>query len=172
MSNLSATATALITGASSGVGGVYAERLAALGHDLLLVARNRQRLKALAADLMTKYGINMQVLSADPGEPTDLAQVEQRLRSDEAIGVLVNNAGIALHGTLTEVAPAQVESLVALNIISVTRLAAAAAAQFSGTGRGTIINIASVVALTPEMFNAVYSASKAYVLSLSQTLHG
>lgn len=172
MPNLSATATALITGASSGIGAVYAERLAARGHDLLLVARNRQRLEALAAGLMTKYGVNVEVLSADLGEPADLAQVEQRLRSDEAIGVLVNNAGIALHGTLADTKPEHIDALVALNIVAVTRLASAAAMRFSNTGRGTIINIASVVALAPEMFNAVYSASKAYVLSLSQTLHG
>jgi short-subunit dehydrogenase len=151
---------------------VYAERLAARGHDLLLVARDRQRLEALASDLQARHGINVEVLAADLAQANDLARVEQRLRDDEQIGVLVNNAGIALHGTLAEATPAQIESLVALNIVAVTRLAAAAADRFSGAGRGTIINIASVVALAPEMFNAVYSASKAYVLSLSQTLHG
>ncbi|MNH09805.1 Serine 3-dehydrogenase [compost metagenome] len=172
MSVISAVPTALVTGASSGIGAVYAERLAARGHDLLLVARDRQRLEALASDLQARHGINVEVLAADLAQANDLARVEQRLRDDEQIGVLVNNAGIALHGTLAEATPAQIESLVALNIVAVTRLAAAAADRFSGAGRGTIINIASVVALAPEMFNAVYSASKAYVLSLSQTLHG
>ncbi|MEN5201184.1 SDR family oxidoreductase [Pseudomonas wadenswilerensis] len=172
MSVISAVPTALVTGASSGIGAVYAERLAARGHDLLLVARDRQRLEALASDLQARHGINVEVLAADLAQANDLARVEQRLRDDEQIGVLVNNAGIALHGTLAEATPAQIESLVALNIVAVTRLAAAAADRFSGAGRGTIINIASVVALASEMFNAVYSASKAYVLSLSQTLHG
>ncbi len=139
---------------------------------MLLVARDRQRLEALASDLQARHGINVEVLPADLGLPVDLARVEQRLGRDGSIGVLVNNAGIALHGTLVETTPEQVDALVALNIVAVTRLASAAAAQFSATGRGTIINIASVVALAPEMFNAVYSASKAYVLSLTQTLQG
>ncbi|MNJ56288.1 putative oxidoreductase [compost metagenome] len=77
-----------------------------------------------------------------------------------------------MNGTLADATAVQVDSLVALNIVALTRLASAAAAQFGNAGRGTIINIASVVALAPEMFNAVYSASKAYVLSLIQTLHG
>ncbi|MNJ28743.1 SDR family NAD(P)-dependent oxidoreductase [Pseudomonas alkylphenolica] len=172
MSASSVTPTALVTGASSGIGAVYAERLAARGHDLLLVARDQQRLDALAADLQARHGINVEVLSADLAQATDLARVEQRLRDDQSIGVLVNNAGIAMNGTLADATAAQTDSLVALNIVAVTRLASAAAAQFGKAGRGTIINIASVVALAPEMFNAVYSASKAYVLSLTQTLHG
>lgn len=172
MSGFSNVPTALVTGASSGIGAVYAERLAARGHDLLLVARDRQRLEALADDLQARHGVNVKVLPADLAKAGDLERIEQRLRSDEAIGVLVNNAGIAMHGTLAEATPAQIESLVALNIVAVTRLASAAAAQFGHAGRGTIINLASVVALAPEMFNAVYSASKAYVLSLTQTLQG
>ncbi|MCP3752100.1 SDR family oxidoreductase [Pseudomonas sp. SBB6] len=164
--------TALVTGASSGIGAVYAERLAARGYDLLLVARDRQRLEALASDLQARHGINVEVLAADLAQSNDLARVEQRLRSDGNIGVLVNNAGIALHGTLADATAEQIDALVALNIVAVTRLASAAAAQFSSAGRGIIINLASVVALAPEMFNAVYSASKAYVLSLTQTLQG
>ncbi|AIL60628.1 SDR family NAD(P)-dependent oxidoreductase [Pseudomonas alkylphenolica] len=172
MSASSVTPTALVTGASSGIGAVYAERLAARGHDLLLVARDQQRLDALAADLQARHGINVEVLSADFAQAADLARVEQRLRDDQSIGVLVNNAGIAMNGTLADATAAQIDALVALNIVAVTRLASAAAAQFGKAGRGTIINIASVVALAPEMFNAVYSASKAYVLSLTQTLQG
>lgn len=172
MSASTLTPTALITGASSVIGAVYAERLAARGHDVLLVARDRQRLEALAADLQARHGVNVEVLAADLSQPKDLSHVEQRLRTDQSIGVLVNNAGIAMHGTLAEATPEQIDALVALNIVAVTRLASAAAAQFAQAGRGTIINLASVVALAPEMFNAVYSASKAYVLSLTQTLHG
>ncbi|TDF85474.1 SDR family oxidoreductase [Pseudomonas sp. H9] len=172
MSGSTQTSTALVTGASSGIGAVYAERLAGRGHDLILVARDRQRLEALAADLQARHGVNVEVLSADLAQAADLTRVEQRLRDDQRISVLVNNAGIAMHGTLAEATAAQIDSLVALNIVAVTRLAAAAAAQFGAAGRGTIINLASVVALAPEMFNAVYSASKAYVLSLTQTLQG
>ncbi|MGF6591382.1 SDR family NAD(P)-dependent oxidoreductase [Pseudomonas sp. 2835] len=172
MSDSSSTTTALVTGASSGIGAVYAERLAARGHDLLLVARDGQRLQALANELQARHGVNVEVLTADLVEAADLARVEKRLRDDHSIAVVVNNAGIALHGTLAEVTAQQIDALVALNIVAVTRLASAAAAQFANAGRGTLINIASVVALAPEMFNAVYSASKAYVLSLTQTLSG
>ncbi|MDD2055970.1 SDR family oxidoreductase [Pseudomonas sp. GD03860] len=172
MSGLSNLPTALVTGASSGIGAVYAERIAARGHDLILVARDRQRLEALAADLQARHGVNVEVLPADLAKSADVDRVDERLRIDKAIGVLVNNAGIAMHGTLAEATAAQIESLVALNIVALTRLASAAAVQFGNAGRGTIINLASVVALAPEMFNAVYSASKAYVLSLTQTLNG
>lgn len=172
MSGSSQASTALVTGASSGIGAVYAERLAARGFDLLLVARDRQRLETLAADLQARHGVNVEVLPADLAQAADLTRVEQRLRDDQRISVLINNAGIAMHGTLAEATTEQIDSLVALNIVAVTRLAAAAAAQFGTAGRGMIINLASVVALAPEMFNAVYSASKAYVLSLTQTLQG
>jgi short-subunit dehydrogenase len=172
MSALPQTPAALVTGASSGIGAVYAERLAARGHDLLLVARDRQRLESLAADLQARHGVNVEVLPADLAQSADLARVEQRVREDQNIGVLVNNAGIAMNGTLADATTAQIDALVALNIVALTRLASAAAAQFGEAGRGTIINLASVVALAPEMFNAVYSASKAYVLSLTQTLQG
>lgn len=172
MSGFSQSFTALVTGASSGIGAVYAERLAARGHDLLLVARDRQRLEALAADLQARHGINVEVLPADLAQSADVARVEQRLRDDQRISVLVNNAGIAMHGTLAQATAEQIDALVALNIVALTRLASAAATQFGNAGRGTIINLASVVALAPELFNAVYSASKAYVLSLTQTLQG
>lgn len=172
MPGSSQSSTALVTGASSGIGAVYAERLAARGHDLLLVARDRQRLEALAADLQARHGINVEVLPADLAQSADVARVEQRLRDDQRISVLVNNAGIAMHGTLAQATVEQIDALVALNIVALTRLASAAAAQFGNAGRGTIINLASVVALAPELFNAVYSASKAYVLSLTQTLQG
>jgi short-subunit dehydrogenase len=164
--------TALITGASSGIGATYAERLARRGYDLLLVARDLQRLEALAARLAQETGVRVEVLRADLTDRADLQTVEQRLRSDAAISLLVNNAGVAMNGTLAEADLDKVEQLIQLNVLALTRLSAAAAANFGAAGRGAIINLASVVALAPEMFNAVYSASKAYVLSLTQTLHG
>ena len=163
---------ALITGASSGIGATYAERLARRGYDLLLVARDLQRLEALGARLAQENGVKVEVLRADLTDRADLRAVEQRLRSDAAISLLVNNAGVAMNGTLAEADLDKVEQLIQLNVVALTRLSAAAAANFGAVGRGAIINLASVVALVPEMFNAVYSASKAYVLSLTQTLHG
>lgn len=172
MSKQNAKGTALITGASSGIGATYAERLARRGYDLLLVARDLPRLEALAGRLGEEYGIKVEALKADLTNKTDLRNVEQRLRSDSAISLLVNNAGMAMNGSLAEADLDTTERLILLNIVSLTRLSAAASASFGAAGRGAIINIASVVALAPEMFNAVYSASKAYVLSLSQTLQG
>ncbi|WP_068825839.1 SDR family NAD(P)-dependent oxidoreductase [Pseudomonas sp. BMS12] len=163
---------ALITGASSGIGATYAERLARRGYDLLLVARDLARLQEMAASLGAKYGVKVDVLKADLTSKADLQTVEDRLRTDAEIRLLVNNAGVASNGTLAEADLEQAERLIQLNVVALTRLAAVAAAQFSAAGRGAIVNIASVVALAPEMFNAVYSASKAYVLSLTQTLHG
>lgn len=170
MSTASNRPTALITGASSGIGATYAERLAQRGHDLLLVARDAQRLQALAERLEGEYGVAVEVLPADLTQKADVLKVEQRLRNDGRIGLLVNNAGVAMNGPLAATDLEQAEAMIQLNIVALTRLAAAAAASFGKAGRGGIINLGSVVALLPEMFNAVYSATKAYVLSLSQTM--
>ncbi|MDP3813968.1 SDR family oxidoreductase [Pseudomonas sp.] len=172
MSKQNDQGTALITGASSGIGATYAERLARRGYDLLLVARDLPRLEALAGRLSQEYGVKVEVLKADLTAKADLLAVEQRLRSDAAVSLLVNNAGMAMNGSLAEADMDRAESMILLNVVALTRLSAAAAANFGAAGRGAIINLASVVALSPEMFNAVYSATKAYVLSLSQTLHG
>ncbi|WP_285420641.1 SDR family oxidoreductase [Pseudomonas sp. efr-133-TYG-5] len=171
MNAVQSQGSALITGASSGIGAIYAERLASRGYDLLLVARDEQRLEAAASKLRAEHGVQVEVLKADLTHKDDVLKVEQRLRSDSAISLLVNNAGVATEGLLANADMEQLERLIQLNITAVTRLASAAAAGFAKAGRGTIINIASVVALFPERFNAVYSASKAYVLSLTQSLN-
>ncbi len=162
--------TALITGASSGIGAVYADRLARRGHNLVLVARDQVRLAALAATLQEETGVEVDVLPADLTREADLRRVEDLLRGDRSIGILVNNAGIADQGALAESRPERIDAMIALNVLAPTRLAAAATASFVERGRGAVVNVASVVALAPEMFNASYSATKAYVLSLSQTL--
>jgi short-subunit dehydrogenase len=164
--------TALVTGASTGIGATYADRLARRGYDLLLVARDAGRLKALAERLGAEHGIQVEVLPADLISKADVLKVEQRLRDDSTITLLVNNAGVAMNGPLVSADLDQAEAMIQLNVVTLTRLAAAAAANFSAAGRGSIINLGSVVALAPEMFNAVYSATKAYVLSLTQTLAG
>jgi len=163
--------TALITGASSGIGAVYAQRLASRGFDLLLVARDQQRLDEAASNLRTEHGVHVEVLKADLTQKDDVLKLEQRLRTDSSIRLLVNNAGMAADGLLANADTDQLERMIQLNITAVTRLASAAAAGFAKAGRGTIINIGSVVALFPERFNATYSASKAYVLSLTQSLN-
>ncbi len=171
MNSAKSQGTALVTGASSGIGAIYAERLAARGFDLLLVARDKERLESAASRLREAHGVQVEVLKADLTQKDDVLKLEQRLRSDSSISLLVNNAGVAANGLLANADMDQLEQLIQLNITAVTRLASAAAASFAKAGRGTIINIASVVALFPERFNATYSASKAYVLSLTQSLH-
>ncbi|MFK9080364.1 SDR family NAD(P)-dependent oxidoreductase [Pseudomonas neuropathica] len=171
MSSLQSQGTALVTGASSGIGAIYAQRLAARGFDLLLVARDQERLEAAASALRDAHGVQVEVLKADLTQKDDVLKLEQRLRSDSSISLLLNNAGVAADGLLANADLDQLERMIQLNIMAVTRLASAAAAGFAKAGRGTIINIASVVALFPERFNATYSASKAYVLSLTQSLN-
>lgn len=163
--------TALVTGASAGIGATYARRLAARGHALLLVARDRARLRALADELVRDAGIEAEILVADLGATADLARVEQRLREDARITTLVNNAGITGDGPLATADPGRLEALIRLNIVAPTRLVLACLPRMLAQGHGAIINIASVTALLPESFEACYSASKAYVLNFSQSLH-
>ncbi|HEV7335152.1 MAG TPA: SDR family oxidoreductase [Bosea sp. (in: a-proteobacteria)] len=162
--------TALITGASTGIGAVYADRLARRGHDLILVARDAARLEALADRLRRETGRKVEWLKADLTAKADLALVEQRLREDESLTVLVNNAGMSVSGTLVEGDIDRFQAMIELNVIAPTRLAAAAARNFVTRKRGAIINIASVLALAPELFNGSYSGTKAYVLNLSLSL--
>ena len=170
MTSVNANGTALITGASSGIGAVYADRLAKRGFDLLLVARDQARLEALAARLRAETGVKVEVLKADLTNRADLSVVENRLRDDASITLLLNNAGVAFTGTLAEADSDGLDTLIQLNIVALTRLASAAAAGFGKQGRGAIINLGSVVAMMPETFNGAYAATKAYVLSLSQSL--
>src|SRR5258706_5246608 len=170
MSTPSKQGVALITGASTGIGATYAKRLAASGHDLLIVARDQARLETVATALRKQYGVAVEVLKADLTSKADLQKVEKRLRSDTNISVLVNNAGIAVEGTLLGADPDKLETMIDINITAVMRLAVAAADSFVARKKGTIINIASVLALAPEMFNGSYSGTKAYVLNLSQAL--
>lgn len=162
--------TVLITGASSGIGTVYAERFARRGHDLVLVARDTARLESLAARLRQDTGVAVDVLPADLTVRTDLATVETRLRDDARIGILINNAGMAQSGGFTDQSADSIDQLVTLNTVALTRLAAAIAPRLANAGEGAIVNIGSVVGLAPEFGMSVYGASKAFVLFLSQGL--
>ena len=163
--------TALITGASSGIGAIYAQRLAHRGYDLRLVARNGERLQQLAERLVRETGREVQVLTADLTTPADLRRIEAHLRQDEAITMLVNNAGLGATTPLLDSDPDQIEKMIALNVVALTRLTQAAAPGFVARGGGTFVNIASVVALAPDMLNGSYSGTKAYVVNFSQSLH-
>jgi short-subunit dehydrogenase len=170
MSNSSSKGTAVVTGASRGIGAVYADRLAKRGYDLILVARSEAPLKALTASLASASGRHITAIVADLNNKIDLAKVETKLREDSSITMLVNNAGTASVAPLLNADIEKMEEMIALNTIALTRLTYAAAPTFVKRGTGTIINISSVVGISPETLNGVYGATKAYVLAYSHSL--
>lgn len=162
--------TALVTGASSGIGAVYADRLAKRGYDLILVARNAARLNAVADRLRGDTGRKVTVLPADLNARAGRATVETVLRENPGITLLVNNAGIGSVASILQADVDTMETMIDLNVTALTRLTYAVAPAFVARGRGTIINIASVVGVAVEALNGVYSASKSYVLSFGHSL--
>jgi short-subunit dehydrogenase len=170
MSDKSNQGVALITGASTGIGAVYADRLAKRGHDLILVARDEARMNALAERLRAEAGVKVEVIKADLTDKADLVKIEQRLATDTAITALVNNAGVAGANDFVATDPEAFEKMIQLNVTAVTRLASAAARNFVPRDTGVIVNLASVVGLMPELGMPVYGATKAFVLYLTQGL--
>ncbi|QRM57184.1 SDR family oxidoreductase [Sinorhizobium sp. BG8] len=165
-----AKGTALITGASSGIGAIYADRLARRGHDLILVARNRARLNELAQRLADETGRAVEVIVADLGNRDDLAAVEKVLRTDAGVTMLVNNAGVGATAPLLESDIDKMDEMITLNVNALTRLTHAAVPGFVKRGTGAIINVASIVGIAPERLNGVYGGSKAFVLAFTQSL--
>jgi short-subunit dehydrogenase len=167
----SSKGTALITGASTGIGAVYADRLAQRGYDLILVARNGKRLSELATSLAAKTGQKVEAFPADLTNKAELLKLEERLRTDTSITTLVNNAGFGGVATLLDSNVDDMENMIDLNITALLRLTSAVLPGLVERKRGAIINIASIVALNPELLNGVYSGTKAFVLNLTQSLH-
>jgi short-subunit dehydrogenase len=162
--------TALVTGASSGIGAIYADRLARRGYDLVLVARNGKRLEEVAQRIRATTHRSVEVIVADLGNKTDLARVEANLRADNRITMLVNNAGVGAVTPLLGSDVNKMEEMIAINVVALTRLTYAVVPGFLARGNGSIINIASIVAVAPDLLNGVYGASKAFVLAFSQSL--
>ncbi|PDT16536.1 SDR family oxidoreductase [Rhizobium sp. J15] len=162
--------TALITGASSGIGAIYAHRLARQGYDLIIVARNEERLKALASRLTAETGRTVETVVADLGSKAGLSRVESVLKEDRSITLLVNNAGFGGTAPLLAADVDKMQEMIELNVTALMRLTYAAVPGFVGRGGGTIINIASIVAIAPELLNGVYGGTKAFVLAFSQSL--
>ena len=161
---------AVITGASSGIGAVYADRLARRGYDLLLVARNQLLMADLAKKIVSDTGSEVDILAADLTNSNDVAKLEQILREDSRVTLLVNNAGVGATAPLLNSDLADMRRMIALNVEALTRLTYAAVPAFVKRGAGTIINIASIVAIAPERLNGVYGGTKAFVLAFSQSL--
>ena len=163
--------TVLITGASAGIGAIYADRLAKRGYDLILVARNGDRLHALAARLSDDTGRAVETIVADLIDAAGLARVETVLRTDASITMLVNNAGVGAAGPLLVSDVDKMNAMIALNVGALTRLTYAVVPGYVARGTGTIVNIASIAAIAPEALNGVYGGSKAFVLAFSRSLH-
>jgi short-subunit dehydrogenase len=161
---------ALVTGASSGIGAVYADRLARRGYDLILVARSADRLDAIARHIRTDTGRTVETIAADLADRADLARIESVLRDNAGITMLVNNAGVGGTAPLLQSDVEAMSAMVSLNVDALMRLTYAVVPGFVARRQGTIVNIGSIVAIGPEILNGVYGATKAFVLAFSQSL--
>jgi len=170
MSAQSSKGTALITGASTGIGAVYADRLAKRGYDLILVARDQQKLSEVAVKLAAETGRKVETLAADLNAKAGIQRVSERLSTDASITALVNSAGIGSAGKLLDSKIDDLEAMIQLNVTTLTHLTLAAVPSFLARGNGLIINISSSMALAPEVLNGTYSGTKAYVVNFTQAL--
>lgn len=168
---MTARPTALVTGASAGIGEAFARRLAAEGHDLVVVARDKARLAALADELENLHGIAVEVLPADLTDRDQLASVEARVAdSDRPLDLLINNAGFGTVGTFNTMPVEREEDEIALNVLALVRLTHAALGPMLDRGHGGILNVSSLAGqqATPGM--ATYGATKAFVTSFTQAV--
>ncbi|SFT39692.1 hypothetical protein SAMN05192562_10194 [Kosakonia arachidis] len=163
--------TAVITGASTGIGAIYANRLARMGYDLIIIARNHNRLNQMASHITADTSRNVEAIAADLNDPQQLRALEARLREDASITLLVNNAGVGTHTPLLGSEIDRMEAMINLNVTALTRLTYAVVPGFVARGVGAVINISSIVAIAPEVLNGVYGGTKAFVLAFSQSLH-
>lgn len=163
--------TVLITGASTGIGAVYADRFAKRGHNLVLVARDFQRLETLANRLWEQHGVNVAIEAADLTNRPDLERIEHLIANDPHIGVLVNNAGMAVSKPIIGSTPDDFQKMVDLNVTAATRLGIVAANAFVKRGGGAIINLSSVLGIAHEIGGGVYGGSKAFILNFTRALH-
>ncbi|MER8843607.1 MULTISPECIES: SDR family NAD(P)-dependent oxidoreductase [Mesorhizobium] len=162
--------TAVVTGASSGIGAVYADRLAGQGYDLVLVARRADRLQALAEKLRHAHGRNVSVLSADLSDDDDLRRVEQSISAEETVTLLVNNAGLGGQAVVATADADAAERMIKVNVVALTRLTRTVLPGLLARNRGGIVNIASVLAFDTS-FGGIYSGTKAYVVNFTEALH-
>jgi short-subunit dehydrogenase len=170
MSNTNSKGTAVITGASGGIGAVYADRFAKRGYDLFLIARDGKRLGEVANKLYEKYGVSVETLIVDLTDKPELLKLEAQLQADKKVSVLVNNAGFGGTKSLVDSSVDELENMITLNVTALTRLTAAVLPNLIAKNAGAVINIASVVAVNPDALNGTYSGTKSYVLNFTQSL--
>lgn len=169
-SRLKKPGTAVITGASSGLGRIYADRLAKRGYDLLLVARRSELLDGIGQRISARHGVQVRTMVADLGDAKNLEAVAQAVSSDDSITMLVNNAGTATLSPIAKIAQGAAEAMIAVNITALTRLSIAALIAFKARDKGTIINIGSVLGFHTTPLSCVYSGTKSFVLSFTRGL--
>ncbi|TJX41015.1 MAG: SDR family oxidoreductase, partial [Mesorhizobium sp.] len=162
--------TAVITGASSGIGAVYADRLAGQGYDLVLVARRADRLQELAEKLRHAYSRKVSVIAADLSDDDDVRRVEKAISTDESVTLLVNNAGLGGQAVVATADADAAERMIKVNVVALTRLTRAVLPGLLARNRGAIVNIASVLAYETS-FGGIYSGTKAYVVNFTEALH-
>lgn len=162
--------TAVVTGASAGIGKVYADRLARRGYDLVVVARRGARLNALAEELQSEYGVTVRTVVADLRFQAELEQVEDLVRRDPSVTILVNNAGTSTLGPSTQIRSDERDSMTALNITALVGLSLAALEGFRARNHGTLVNIGSVLGFHALPMSGMYSGTKGYVINFTRAL--
>jgi short-subunit dehydrogenase len=162
--------TALITGASSGIGEAFARKLASLGYDLVLVVRRKERLDAIAGDLEGEHPITVEMLPGDLSKDGDISRIEQRIEALDTLTMLVNNAGFGTRDAFAGVGLEKSLAMIQVHVTASTRLVHAAIPGMIARRRGTLINVASPSAFVPLSNNTVYSATKSYLISFSECL--
>lgn len=161
---------ALVTGASSGIGEQFARQLGAKGYDVVLVARRKDKLDAIASEIAEAHGVKTEVIEADLSTKKGVSTVADRIKNGD-IAVLVNNAGFGTQGEFAQLPLNRETQELDVNVIALTQLTHAAAGPMVEKKRGTIINLGSVGSFEPVPYMSTYAATKAYVLSFSEGLH-
>jgi short-subunit dehydrogenase len=161
---------ALVTGASAGIGREFCEQLAQRGHDLILVSRDAVRLAEIAASITARYRVTTEVLAADLTIDDEVTRVARRLAGEPRLSLLVNNAGFGAAGRLAKVDPARQEAMVRLHVLAPIRLTLAALPVLLRNGRGAVVNVSSIASFIYSAGNANYSATKAYLTTLTEGL--
>ncbi len=162
--------TAVITGASAGIGALFADRFAKRGYDLMLIARRANRLETIAKSLKKQYGVAIGWIATDLGNPIELDDVVRTIASDKSVTLLVNNAGTSTLGKVAESKPEDLTAMINVNIVALTRLTIAVLSGFKERDRGTIVNIGSVLGLHSLPISSIYSGAKGYVLNFTRGL--